>query len=89
MALPLGEARYSSKCVVGAGQCPARGRATSPPLQKILQIYQVCHSEGGEAAPYGIFGQLTRGMVNVNSVLPSRLVTLIFSPWEQTMVFTM
>ena len=33
--------------------------------------------------------QLTRGMVKVNSVLPSRLVTLIFSPWEQTMVLTM
>ena len=33
--------------------------------------------------------QLTKGIVKVNSVLPSRLVTLMFSPWLHTMVFTM
>ena len=33
--------------------------------------------------------QFTSGMVKVNSVLPSRLVTLMSSPWLHTMVFTM
>ena len=33
--------------------------------------------------------QLTSGMVKVNSVVPSRLDTEIFSPWLQTMVLTM
>ena len=32
--------------------------------------------------------QFTKGMVKVKVVLPSRLVTEIFSPWEETRVRT-
>jgi len=39
--------------------------------------------------PQLLIHQFTSGMVKVNSVFPSRLVTEMFSPWLHTMVLTM